>query len=376
VPGVLLVDDDAAFRAIVRHVLARAQIPLSVVEDPRGTLAAAREVKPDLILLDFMMPEVDGLTLFRELQADPDLREIPTWMCSSRDDEDFVTSTYELGIGDFVAKPVSARAFEGKVKAFLKRQQAPHGARSSVRILKKDVILAEANIRSMLPQKPTIAGLDIGLVYQPHETIGGDFYDFIPHDDGGLRIVVGDVSGHGISAAVIQTMARKLIQICLRRRGSVMEALLDVNEELKRELPPKSFVAACVAEWPGPDRPISIHRLGVPHPMKRTSSGTELVMTGGTVLGLHNTPLLQRLVSPQEVTLGPGEALLLHTDGVIEAPMADGEEFGFDRLKETAADVSAESAQRWVEGCLERVLAAAGRKPDDDVTLLALRRPV
>jgi sigma-B regulation protein RsbU (phosphoserine phosphatase) len=374
VPGILLVDDDAAFRAIVRHVLSRAGVPLTVVEDPRTTLEAARAARPDLILLDFMMPEVDGVTLFRRLQEDGELREIPAWMCSSRDDEDFVTSTYDLGIGDFVSKPISAKAFEGKVKAFLKRRAAPVPPPSSVRVLKKDVSLAEANIRSMLPPRPSVEGLDIGLLYRPHEAIGGDFYDFIPRE-GGLRVVIGDVSGHGISAAVIQTMARKVMQICLRGPVSVTEAIFDVNEELKREIPAKSFVAACVADWSGWGRPITIHRLGVPHPVRRGRGGAEIVMSGGTVLGVHNGTLLQRLVAPQEVVLGPGEALLLHTDGVIEAPMPDGDEFGFDRLKETAAACACDDAQSFVDACHARVLGATGARPDDDVTLLALRNP-
>jgi CheY-like chemotaxis protein len=375
-PGVLLVDDDPIFQTIVRRIFDMAGIGLTSVVDPSQALEAARAAKPDLVILDYLMPGLDGLQLFQNLQADPALSAVPVWICSSRTDEEFVSSTFELGVADLVAKPISAKAFEAKVKGFLRRR-GPR-ATSSVAAMKRELEDASTNIQRMLPKLGGVAGLDIGVVYEPHAKVGGDFYDLIETRRGTRVVVIGDVSGHGVPAAVIQTMARKLIQLCLRHADSMEQGLLEANDELRKEIPGKSFVAALGAEWDPAARSVTFVRLGVPHPILRAAGGpgvpapARLLLSGGAVMGMTPTDRLHRVISPLEVPLAPGDVLLLHTDGAVEAPLPGGEEFGFERLRETLSVAPCGSAQAVADACAAAVHAASGPKLDDDLTLIAL----
>ena len=109
----------------------------------------------------------------------------------------------------------------------------------------KDIKLDEAKKRQkqMLPELPSLSEYDIDVRYSPMEKIGGDFYDFIPIKEDEIGIVVGDVSGHGIEAALVMSMAKQILRIYSKLHGSLVDTLIHTNEEICNNLKGETFVA-------------------------------------------------------------------------------------------------------------------------------------
>lgn len=370
---IVAVDDDPVFRAFIEKTFAGSDHQLATVGEPERAHAVVREQRPDLVILDFEMPNLSGIQVFERLQTDATIRDIPVWMCSSQGDEALMAEAYQLGITDYVVKPISAVAFRAKVDRFF-RKNTHHDARTRLLATEEGLAKADDHIRKLLPKIPALEQIDIGLVYKPHDRVGGDFYDFFQTGRGTTALMIGDVTGHGVEAAVIQTMARKLIQMTCRFGESLEHGLLAANAELKNDLPKGNFVGAVIAEWFPEARTLRFYRLGLPHPLLRQHNVTvRVVMSGGTILGMHPDDRFAKFIAPTDVQLNPGDALLLHTDGAIEAPLPTGTDLGFEGLRAILRETGEESAsaQELADVWYKELRARAG--VDDDITFLVIK---
>ena len=369
---ILAIDDDPVFLAFLEKALAGGEHRFASVTDPTLAVEQAESAAPDLIVLDVEMPQMNGLEVFEALKTNPLTEDIPVWMCTSVDDEGMVANAYELGVHDYVTKPISAKVFRAKVDRFM-RKGTRRMAHSRLKLAQESLARADTHIRSLLPKVPNVPGLEIGLQYRPHDLVGGDFYDFFVTARNTQVMLIGDVTGHGVEAAVIQTMARKLIQMCVRNAPSIEEGLLQANTELKQDLPKGNFVAILLAEWYPAERRITFFRLGLPHPLIRAADGSvRIVMSGGTILGMHPTDRFERFLTAHDTVLEPGDLLLFHTDGAIEAPLPTGNDFGFEGLRAVMKDVHAEGASGLSRAIYDAV-ATQVNEVDDDITFLVCR---
>ncbi|MGE0433044.1 MAG: PP2C family protein-serine/threonine phosphatase [Planctomycetota bacterium] len=372
--NILAVDDDPVFRVFLEKTFAGSDLHVVTEEFPAKAVARAKELQPDLVVLDFEMPGMSGIEVYKALQADPATSELPVWMCSALGDEALMAEAYTLGIADYVVKPISAVAFRAKVERHLKRFTRAIN-REQLQRHRQSLATAEANVRQMMPDVPIVPGLDIGVAYHPAEEIGGDFYDFFTTQRGTSVFVVGDVTGHGVEAAVIQTMARKLIQVLVRSGESVEQGLHAANVELMQELPKGHFVALTMCEWYPDARTLRFYRLGLPHPLLRQANGTvRVLMSGGTIVGMHPPERFARLVSATDVVLESGDAVFVHSDGAIEAPLPTGIDLGFEGLRKVLRDAVGMGAQGLAEATYDAVKALCGKGTNsDDVTFMVLQ---
>jgi serine phosphatase RsbU (regulator of sigma subunit) len=203
----------------------------------------------------------------------------------------------------------------------------------------------------MIPREaPNTPGFDVDTVYTPAAEVGGDFFHIKPAADGGLLIVLGDVAGHGLQAAMNVSM----LMGALRRspQNSPAKILAGLNEVLVGN----SSFTTCQATLFQPDGGVIIASAGHPPPYLNSQ---EVELPGGLPLGV--TPFVS--YEETHLYLHPGDRLLMISDGVPEARKADGELFGFDRVR----NLSGQSAFFIAD-------AAKAFGQEDDITVLTIKR--
>lgn len=229
----------------------------------------------------------------------------------------------------------------------------------------------------MLPDPPAIEGLEFGCYYNPASTLGGDFYDFIATPDGRIGIVLGDVSGHGIDAAIVMGAAKKALNIFGSETPGAEEVMIRANETLYPDLDDMTFVSAAYGIFDKTDGSFEFVRAGHNPPLlfspTHEGSITQL-KPKGIVLGMQKGDVFQTFTETMKVAFAPGDVLLQYTDGIIEAKNRDGEEFGTSRLENLLKAHGNHSAQELVDAIRDDFQGFLdGLEQDDDVTLVALK---
>ncbi|CAG0933569.1 partial Phosphoserine phosphatase RsbU, partial [Planctomycetaceae bacterium] len=203
--------------------------------------------------------------------------------------------------------------------------------RPTTRLLKR----ARTVQLSMLPKIPAIDGLDIQTHYQPCDAVGGDFYDFFSVSPWELGIVMGDVSGHGIDAALTMAMAKKSIQLNGKGRSSPRETLLVTCADLAQDLPGNSFVTVFYGVLDLRTWRLTFASAGHTPPILFNPDRTpqlQVIPTRGVVMGAAFMKAMEQSLIEQSVQLRLGDTLFLYTDGLTEAPNPLGDQFGEPRV--------------------------------------------
>jgi serine phosphatase RsbU (regulator of sigma subunit) len=224
---------------------------------------------------------------------------------------------------------------------------------------------------SLLPEEvPFLAGWRLTRYYQPAREVGGDFYDFLPFEDGRLGIVIGDVTDKGVPAALVMATTHTMLRAVAQVQVSPGEVLARVNELLYAEIPPKMFVTCFYAILdPGSGRVIYANA-GHDLPYRRLNGSVSEIWAAGMPLGMM--PDMQ--YDEHEVTLAPGESLLFYTDGLVEAHNPRREMFSFPRLKTVLA--SHADGTSLIDVLLDELkrFTGDGWEQEDDVTMVLLQR--
>jgi serine phosphatase RsbU (regulator of sigma subunit) len=202
--------------------------------------------------------------------------------------------------------------------------------------LEDGVRRASERQRRLLPAKPPeLPDAEVDLIYRPASVVSGDFYDFVPLDDGKMAFLIGDVSGHGIEAGIVMGMAKKVLAIRLQDYQDPVEALVRTNQDVDRELGRVSFVTAFVALYDPLRRVLTCVRAGHNPPLlyhpDREGRCLEL-KPGGMGLGIVGGSSFESSLEPLEVPVRTGDVLLLYTDGLVEAQDPKGEQLGMERM--------------------------------------------
>src|SRR5215203_3400027 len=222
-----------------------------------------------------------------------------------------------------------------------------------------------------LPKElPDLPGWQVAAYYQPAREVGGDFYDAIELPDGRVGFVVGDVTDKGMPAALVMSATRSVLRATAQRLIEPGIVLERVNEHLCPDMPEKMFVTCLYGVLNPESGHLRFANAGQDLPYVKTADGVVELRARGMPLGLMpGMPYEER-----EATLEPGDSVLLHSDGVVEAHDAHRDMFGFPRLKETMAD--APSGQQLIDRVLRDLEAftGPGAEQEDDITMVTLER--
>jgi serine phosphatase RsbU (regulator of sigma subunit)/anti-sigma regulatory factor (Ser/Thr protein kinase) len=244
-------------------------------------------------------------------------------------------------------------------------------ARANERI-QHELRVAQLIQKTLLPKDlPALPGWQVTAYYQAARQVGGDFYDFIYFDDGRLGLVIGDVTDKGVPAALLMATTRSVLRAIAQRLVAPGQVLERVNEVLYPDIPPKMFVTCLYALLDPDSGHLQFANAGHDLPYHRHTTGevTELRATGmplGLMPGMH--------YEEKEVWLAPGEIILFHSDGIVEAHNEHREMFGFPRLMRLVGEHEEDKTLK--EFVLDDLAAFTGAdwEQEDDITMVTLQR--
>jgi sigma-B regulation protein RsbU (phosphoserine phosphatase) len=242
----------------------------------------------------------------------------------------------------------------------------------NARLYEQQKDFAETMQRSLVPSaRPSVPGIDVGHVYESSARVdvGGDFYDFVTLDDGRLAVVLGDVTGKGIQAAADMAMAKFAFRALARNYPEPRDLLARVNDVVVEEIALGKFITIVYVVADPETGALATANAGHPPVRIVRSDGVSELPTPGLALGVESG----QTYAEERVTLAPGAALVLFTDGVIEARRDGGELYGDERLDAFLAEHSELPAQRLADALLGDCRAFSGGDLADDCAVVVLR---
>ncbi|MEY2469791.1 MAG: phosphoserine phosphatase RsbU/P, partial [Actinomycetota bacterium] len=222
------------------------------------------------------------------------------------------------------------------------------------------------------PAPPSVPGLDVAAAYHPAQgEVGGDFYDVFEVADGDWCIVIGDVSGKGTGAAIVTSAARHAVRSSALREPVPSGLLTALNAVLVAHTTSRFCTVALLRLQRANDAWVATMTSGGhPYPLLVRQGTATRMGKPGSLLGMFDDVTFHDV----SIKLAVGDALVIYTDGVIEARNGDGELFGEDRLHDAIVGASG-SAQAILDAVVTRVLEFQGDRPSDDIALVVIRRP-
>lgn len=375
----LVVDDNEMNRDMLSRRLQKQGHDVSTAVDGRSALEMVRSDPFDLVLLDIMMPEMDGFQVLETLKSDQALRHIPVVMISASEETASVVRCIELGAEDYLPKPFNPVILKARVDASLEKKRLRDREQLYARSMEHELEIGREIQASFLPETiPSAGGWEIAACFTPARQVAGDFYDAFELQSGNVAIVVADVCDKGVGAALYMALFRTLIHATagqasdIETASSILLRTVELTNNYIAGTHGRSSMFATVffAVLEAGSGKVTYINGGHEAPVVIGADGAmrRLDPTGPAV-GL--APGLQFEV--RDTTLQPGEILLAFTDGVTEARGNNGF-FGEDRLLDLARAgwASARSLLDQIEEAVSE--HARGSEQSDDITMLAVRR--
>lgn len=237
--------------------------------------------------------------------------------------------------------------------------------------LQKDVEIARRIQQHLLPSVPQVKGLDIALRYQAAEHASGDTYDFFPQPDGRVAVMIGDVTGHGVGAALLTHAVQAALRSYLELIDDIATVVTKVNQRLVDGVETGNFMSLLLLMVDPQKHTLQYVNAGHPGLIVCRADHTEVLEKTGMVLGVVGEQEYE--VSPV-IQLAPGDLLLLHTDGVDEAMSPDRQVFGTERLHALLQILRDQPADKVLAGVEKEIRTHVGSDAvEDDTTMIAVK---
>jgi len=370
----LLVDDDPENIQVVHSIL-KDQYKVRVAMTGAKALDLAKaEPPPDLILLDVMMPQMDGYEVCGCLKADQRTRDIPIIFLTGKTEVADETRGFEVGAVDYIHKPYSPPIVTARVRTHLMLREAHETVARQLLAINSELEMARQIQLSILPREtPHLQGLEVAARYLPMSSVAGDFYDFLLIDEKHVGILIADVSGHGLASALIASMLQTAFAAQVSNASDPSQVLSGLNRALHGKFQNQYVTAAYL--FVDMDKG-NVTYAGAAHPpvlrWQSKTGATAECLRNGLMLGPFPDPTYSAISFPLE----KGDKIVLVTDGILETANSSGKEFDMERLRlfvesnhslpvNRFADVLLDELSRWSEH-------AVGPGQSDDITLLAI----
>ena len=372
---VLVVDDDPAMLRTVERILSPRHHVLGCASGEEAIEAIKREPY-DVAIVDVRMPGLDGFEVTRAIRSLRPRTEVILVTGSVTDLDDKLVKAIEERAFYFITKPFSKTVLTSLVSWCLDMQRLAEERDDLIHRLTEDLERARRFQRALLPQglPKNFGTVRAASAWVSTESLGGDLYDIVPLAGDRLFLIVADVAGHGVAAALLVGMIKTAIGRGLQEmmgQGRIdlipaARAVLDILAPLNASRVVTAFFG--ILDVPGRE----LHYLNAGHPpaalwkpgtAPRLLSATTPLLSYGIDLGRQPNAT---------VPFAPGDRLAIYSDGLYEVRDPSGNEFGRDRLVRVLAEGRG-SIEQAVESAMEQTQKhAGGRPPEDDLTLLVV----
>jgi serine phosphatase RsbU (regulator of sigma subunit) len=384
-PKILIVDDEPFNVDYLEQELEELNCETIAAVNGQDALDKVRAESPDLILLDIMMPVMDGFEMLRQLKAEPNWRDIPVVIISALTDTDNVVRGIQLGADDYLPKPFNPTLLGARINAGLVRKRLRDLEKVHLQRLEKELEIGHQIQSGFLPSDlPEVSGWGIAAHFQAAREVAGDFYDVFRLSDGRLGFFLGDVADKGVGSALFMALYRSLLRAFINDGSSpdvnelavgsaelLVQAVTRTNQYVCHTHANALFATLFIGVLDPLIGRVQYINAGhyPPQVLRRDGSRWDLKPTGPVIGFFENIEY-----SAEVVELGLGEALFIYSDGVEDTVNGAGEFYGQERLWELLA-LPSNSAAEYVgrlSTSLEKFMGEA--KPFDDVTMLVIMR--
>ncbi len=389
---VLLVDDNPTNLQVLFQTLDGRGYKLLIAKSGENALRIAREANPQLVLLDIMMPGMDGYEVCRQLKADTETEETAVIFLSALGETKDKVKGLELGAVDYITKPFQADEVIARVNTHLtihrlKQSLATRNEQlqAANERMKQDLEAAARVQQSLLPDAaPPTERADFAWTYRPCDELAGDALNMFKIDDRHIGVYVVDVSGHGVASALLAVSVTRNLSPQPGRVSLITEpsaegrlAIVSPSDVARRlnAMYPMDFKARlyfCLlyGVFDTETRQLRFVSAGTPGPIRyRPGEGARVFDVPATPIGLFQ----ESEYEDTTLELQPGDRIYLHSDGINEARNADGEDLGRKRMCAALEKVAAGTLELSMETLIgEAVKWRGSENLTDDVALVAM----
>ena len=369
---ILVVDDSPTNLQVLIRTLNGTGHRILAAKDGPTAIDIARRTQPDLILLDVMMPGMDGFEVLRKLKSKPDTSDTLVIFLSARGEVADKVSGLELGAIDYITKPIQGEEVLARVAAHLSRRHLERELRDNRDRLDRELAGAARMQRQLLPAAmPPHESITFGSYYQTSRHAGGDYYDVLPLGGDRFGILVADVSGHGAPAAIVMAMIRAVVHTYPGVADDPREVLHYINRHFQFLWDTPMYATAVYAVVDAGRATIRIASAGHPLPLKARCGDGVISAALDTTMCLLWNELTD--VPCVELPLTRGDRWMFFTDGITDRQAPDGTMFDLERLAPALARFCAKAPAAIVDGIVGELDAfSSGMEPEDDQTLLVV----
>ena len=375
---VLVVDDEAFNVDYLLQELEEYGVNTLSAANGVEALAQVEEHSPDLVLLDIMMPKMDGFEVLAKMKADATLRDIPVIIISAHSDMPHILKGIEMGAEDYLPKPFDPLLLKARVNASLEKKRFRNLEKAYLQGLERELEIGRQIQEGFLPREiESPEGWQIATFFRAAREVSGDFYDVFPLGDGRLALIIGDVTDKGVGAALYMALFRTLFRSYLSTNGfagagsgnSLSAATKFINDYICTVHDSESFCTAFVAVLDTSSGKLSYVSAGHDFPLVLSGALEEIKPTGPAIGAIDDAEF-----ELGELQLNSGDVLFCYTDGLLDIRNTAGESFGAEKLrlliKGQPRDISA-----LVTGIISTVDAfSQGVEQYDDITLLGISK--
>jgi sigma-B regulation protein RsbU (phosphoserine phosphatase) len=376
--AILVVDDVEDNREVLAARLgALGHEDVTLANDGRQALQLIAGRSFDLVLLDVMMPHVNGIQVLEALREQGRLESLPVIMVSASNEMSSVVRCIELGAEDYLTKPVNPVLLRARIGATLEKKRLRDASRARLAQLDRELRTARELQLGMVPEGFDASDVSLAVILEPAREVGGDLCDALVRGRL-LWFAVGDVSGKGAAAALFMARTWSSLRAAILREANgdghasrPGEVLSEINSELCEANSSSMFTTLFVGCLQRDTGLLEYASAGHPLPMH--------VGKGG-IATLDASPLLpvgawsETEYPTQSLQLAPGDTLFVFSDGLTEAMKSSGEQFGETRVQEALQRSSSLDAEGMLSSVLATVAAFADdAPPSDDLAALCLR---
>jgi len=381
----LVVEPDADTVAIYKAAFYEHSCRVKVVTDAEAALRELQQNGYNIVALELKLRgSITGHELLNHLRK----KDVPVIIGTEVEGfkNDFEVATYKHK--RFLVKPLTIEDVEAALEELLKEQVSDkvetvavggEGSGGTSPVQDEELEEAAAIQKGLLPKElPSVEGFHLAAAYAPCKGVGGDLYDVVRLSDGKVGVLVGDVSGKGISAAMVMVLVRTLFRTAAAFHESPRQTLIHLNRLLSREMAEGMFVSAVYVIIDPKRRELFISSAGHCPPLfwatERDKVMAQFIGETGMVLGLGDTEIFRNKTKEFLFQVDPGVGLLLYTDGITEAMNESGEQFGEERLIEVIESSGIYEPERILANIYGAVDVFRGEAPQsDDMTVFCIK---
>lgn len=372
---ILIVDDEAVNRFFLKHMLEEEGFhDLHEAEGGQQALEKYVEISPDIVLLDIMMPDIDGYEVAKRMKSETDEQYLPIIFITALDDEESLAKCLAAGGDDFVPKPFNRVILSAKIKAHARTRSLSKAIyQQNMELLyhqnniKRDHTIVEHIFSNVLTLNDRLTRyMDYRLV--PATSFNGDLFLIESTPTGGMYILLGDFTGHGLASAIGAIPISRAFHTVAAKGMTVSEMASTFNQTLLDFLPPDMFFAAAIIEVAENGKLLDVWNGGLPSLILVDEHGNikKHFQSQHMALGILEMRDFESLSERYDAELG--DRFIGYTDGVIETHNSAGEMLGEGLFEGWIKENPAVSALELFE---KTQTFGEGEEQEDDITIVS-----